>query len=358
MRIAILGDGAAEQAWFVALAARADLEVVRVADPDAPADVLILGGPVADRADILRRAPADGPVVVCPHPPGPDDSAYLQASGRVVPDLPLRLHPGVDRLRDALADGSLGEFRSVVHRVAAPGGDLLDAFARGVDVLRALLGDFETLTASGDPEGPDPRHDLTVRLRSRDGRLAELRATSGPEPAAHLTVTGANGSLSLAYDAAATTHARLMRRPGDDPGETFAWSPHVAMLEALGTPAAPTLDDGIRAMELTEAARRSLRRRRTVDVRPAPLSEEAAFKASMATNGCLLLLGSVVLFTLASTARGLGFESAASLVYVIPLALVAFLAIALTMKPAGAPGGASPGGIIRTPDVERNDVGR
>ncbi|WP_337177213.1 hypothetical protein [Paludisphaera sp.] len=350
MRIAILGDGAAERAWFDALNGRDGLEVARVDDPDGPADVLILGGPVADRVDYTRRVPADGPTVVCLHPPGPDDTAYLQASGRVVPDLPTRLHPGVARLRSALADGSLGEFRSVVHHLPAPDGDLLAAFARGVDVLRALLGDFEALTASGDPEGPDPRHDLMVRMRSRDGRLAEFRATSDPEAPSHLTTTGADGSLILSLGHGAATIDDLRHRPGDETVETYAWSPQVALLEALKSPAAPTLDDGIRSMELTDAARRSLRRRRTVDVRPAPLSEEAAFKSSMATAGCFLLLGSVALFTLASAARALGFLWAAKLAYVIPLALAAYLLIAWLMRPAGAPGDASPAEAARVPD--------
>lgn len=352
MRIAILGDGAAERAWFDALNGRDGLEVARVDDPDEPADVLILGGAVADRVDYTRRAPADGPIVVCLHPPGPDDTAYLQASGRVVPDLPTRLHPGVALLRGTLVDGSLGEFRSIVHHVPAPDGDLLAAFARGVDVLRALLGDFETLTASGDPEGPDPRHDLMVRMRSRDGRLAEFRATSDPDASSHLTATGADGSLILSFGHSAATLDDLRRRPGDETVETYAWSPHLALLDALGTPSAPTLDDGIRAMELTDAARRSLRRRRTVEVRPAPLSEEAVFKSSMATAGCFLLLGSVALFTLASAARALGFTWAANLANLIPLALAAYLLIAWSMRPAGSPGETSSAGAVRATDDE------
>ena len=81
-------------------------------------------------------------------------------------------------------------------------------------------------------------------------------------------------------------------------------------------------------MELTAAARRSLRLRRTVEVRPAPLTEEAAFKASMATAGCLLLLGTVVLLAFAGAARAMGFDSAAKAAWIVPFALAAFLAVA------------------------------
>lgn len=322
MRIAILGDGAAERAWFEALRARDGLDVVRATEGETAADVLVLGGPPAARADVLRRATIAGPLVICLHPPGPDDLAYLQASGRVVPDLPMRLHPAVDRLREALADGTLGECRSILYQVTAPEGDLLDAFARSVDVLRALLGEFESVTASGDPEGPEPEYDLMVRLRSRSGRLAELRISRDAEPTARLTAVGSTFPIH------------------DVPG----WSPHAALLEALGTPAAPTLEDGVRAMELTRAVRRSLKSRRTVDVRPAPLSAEAAFKSSMATIGCLILLGAVALFAAASAAQALGFESAAKLVYVIPPALAAFLLAAWARKPGASSEAPPPAG--------------
>lgn len=315
MRIAILGDGPAERAWFDALSPRDGLDVVRATEGEAAADVLVLGGPPAARADVLRRTTVEGPLVICLHPPGPDDLAYLQASGRVVPDLPMRLHPAVDRLREAMADGSLGESRSVLYQVPTPAGDLLDAFARSVDVLRVLLGEFDSVTASGDPEGPEPEYDLVVRLRSRSGRLAEVRISRDAGPTARLTAAGSAGSLGLSC------------------GEAPGWSPHSALLGVLGTPAAPTLEDGVRAMELTRAVRRSLKSRRTVDVRPAPLSAEAAFKSSMATIGCLMLLGAATLFAAASAARALGFDSAAKLVYVIPPALAAFLLTAWVRRP-------------------------
>ena len=73
------------------------------------------GGPLEVRGEALRRAAAEGLAIICLHPPGADSEAYYQVSlsraetgAVVVPDLPLRLHPGVARLRQAMATGELG----------------------------------------------------------------------------------------------------------------------------------------------------------------------------------------------------------------------------------------------------------
>jgi predicted dehydrogenase len=74
----------------------------------------------------------------------------------LVPDLPLRLHPGVARLQEAIATGELGAFRGIRHECPANPADgelARTTFPRMVDVVRALLGEIEALTASGDPPG-------------------------------------------------------------------------------------------------------------------------------------------------------------------------------------------------------------
>ena len=77
------------------------------------------------RGEWLRRVAAEGLPAICLHPPGDDSEAYYQVAlsreetGAVlVPDRPARLHPGVAAIRPALADGSLGVFRSL--RLEAP----------------------------------------------------------------------------------------------------------------------------------------------------------------------------------------------------------------------------------------------
>ncbi|WP_156512672.1 hypothetical protein [Planctomyces sp. SH-PL62] len=331
MRIAVIGDGEAERAWADWVRESPDHVLIATGDVDEVLsatgfDAVVVGGPIPDRAEALRRASVEGLAVVCLHPPGADALAYYHAAanvetagGVVVPDLPMRLHPGLAPLRSAIVDGSLGEFRSLRQVVpAVVGEDLVRvSFAQSIDVLRSLLGEFQTLTASGDPEGTEPAHDLVVRLRAEGGRLAELRIAPGEF--ASLGVMGSEGACDLDFDA--------------------SWDPHAAILESLQVPGGrgSTLLDGIRAMELTEAVERSLRRGRTIDLHREPMGEEARFKSLMTTAGCLVLLGAVMLFVAASAGRALGFEGAVYLAYLIPPGLVAFLALQFLRPRAATP---------------------
>src|SRR3954454_2864817 len=126
-------------------------------------DLVLVGGPLDLRGEALRRAAAEGLAIICLHPPGEDSEAYYQVAlsksetgALVVPDLPLRLHPGVAALARAMTSGDLGTFRGIRHEcsIGLRGTDLVrHAFARAVDVVRALVGEIETLTASGNPAG-------------------------------------------------------------------------------------------------------------------------------------------------------------------------------------------------------------
>ena len=83
--------------------------------------------------------------------------------------------------------------------------------------------------------------------------------------------------------------------------ELGPWDSHAAILRSLQAAIAsrgqatssepgPTLLDGTRAMELSEAVVRSLRRGRTIDLHYEAISEEASFKSIMTSTGCVLLL--------------------------------------------------------------------
>ena len=135
MKILIIGDGDDERAWADWAIEQDDLDVIAVqpgfelgspfdafsiVDLDEALatpglDAAIVGGPVEQRAEALRRAAAEGLAAVCLHPPGLDSEAFYQVAmsrhetgAVVVPDLPLRLHPGVERLRAAITDETLG----------------------------------------------------------------------------------------------------------------------------------------------------------------------------------------------------------------------------------------------------------
>jgi myo-inositol 2-dehydrogenase/D-chiro-inositol 1-dehydrogenase len=105
----------------------------------------------------------------------------------------------------------------------------------------------------------------------------------------------------------------------------------------------PNLLDGTRAMELTEATVRSLRRGRTVDLHYEPISEEANFKSIMTSTGCLILLGSLLALMIAMAGPPLGLRWTLFIPYAIPPLLAVFivmqtLRLALQRRPAGSEG--------------------
>jgi predicted dehydrogenase len=367
MKILILGDGDEELGWARWLLEhsehRLDAAFPGFSDPDlaflpAPTDTedalarpgldgVIVGGPIELRGEYLRRAAAEGLAIICLHPSGEDSEAYYQVSlsraetgAIIVPDLPLRLHPGVAALRAALVSGELGAFRSI--RLEAPSPDLdadlaRFAFARLVDVVRAMLGEIEAVTATGDPPGEHPDLELVVQLRAAEGRRAELRIRAGDVEPAELTLQGASGSLTLEFDSLLQQPAHLVRRSAahpDDRRELPPWDPYEAIVSVLEASSPqqsdaalprPNLLDATRAMELAEATSRSLRRGRTVDLYYETISEEANFKSVMTSTGCMILLAALFILPLALAGPSLGLGWTLFIPYVILPVLVIFV---------------------------------
>jgi myo-inositol 2-dehydrogenase/D-chiro-inositol 1-dehydrogenase len=369
MNVLILGDGEEELAWaqwvvgrpdhrldaafpgfldsaMAGIATARDLEDA-LARPGL--DAVIVGGPLESRGEWLRRAAVEGFAIVALHPPGPDSEAYYQVAlsreetgATIVPDLPLRLHPGIKILRQALSSGELGSFRGLRFEATstAIGSSLVRVgFARAVDAIRAILGEIDALTATGDPPGEDPDLDLVVQLRSAGSLRAEIRIRSEPSADSRLVLQGSLGSLTLQIEAGPSRKARLLRRDGShahEPVDLPDWDPHEAILAVLASSTArvgagelpgPNLLDGTRAMELSEAANRSLRRGRTVEMHYESISEEATFKSVMTSTGCLIFLASMAVLPLAMAGPPLGIAWTVYIPYLILPALVLFIVL-------------------------------
>jgi len=367
MNALILGNGAEELAWARWLLRQGAHRLVAAFPPfsdpvlagiPAPRDLddalsragieaVIVGGPLAERGEFLRRAAAEGFAVICLHPPGRDSEAYYQVAlsreetGAVfVPDMPWRLHPGVALLREAMTQAELGNLRGVRLEISAggTGQDLaVFVFARGVDVLRALVGEIEALTASGEPPGEHPDLELVVQLRSAAGLRAELRAWAGAPESVRLSLLGARGSVILEFDSNLDRPARLIRRSlgrTEESTELAPWDAHEAIFSVLvaarghrgsaGLPS-PNLLDGTRAMELTEATVRSIRRGRTVDLHYEAIDEESTFKSVMTSTGCMILLIALLIVPIALSGPPLGFPGTIYLAYVVPPILVFYV---------------------------------
>ncbi len=245
MNFLILGDGPEELAWAQAIHGHPEhtvaitcpglkaLPAIRsTADLDAAlatprVDAVVVGGWSELRSEGLRRAAAEGLAILALHPPGPNADPYYQVAlsrqetgAVVVPDLPLRLHPGFADLEKALADGRLGAFRGVRYEATfppdSPDADLLGrALPRTVDALRGLLGEVEAVNATGTPTNQQPRNSLHVHIRGPLGRHGEIRLEVGPALAhapARWVVSGAEGSLTLEHDPDLLGPSRLIQR--------------------------------------------------------------------------------------------------------------------------------------------------
>jgi predicted dehydrogenase len=392
MNVVIVGNGDEELDWARWVLEQDDLRlgaafpgfsepgmdaVARASDLDdllaRPAtDIAIVGGPIELRGEHLRRCAAEGMAVICLHPPGADSEAYYQVAlsraetgAVIVPDLPLRLHPGVATLRETMSSGALGTFRGIRLEAVAEGDgvDLVRVvFPRLVDVVRALLGEIEGLSATGDPPGDHPDLELIVQLRAAEKQRAELRIRSGHESTNRLTLSGVSGTWTLEFDSLLEQPAVLVRHSssGQPERQTLErWDPHAAIFSSLlaacgiggaALPAGgPSLHDATRAMELAEATARSLRKGRTVDLYYEPISEEASFKSVMTSTGCMLFIGSMLILPLALAGPPLGFGWTIYIAYLIPPLLVLFVilqTLRFAVRKPEEPEPASPKGAI------------
>jgi predicted dehydrogenase len=366
MNVLIVGDGPVEQRWARFVADQPGLRLAAAypalkAFPGLPGerdlddalaaaglDAAIVGGPPEIREEALRRAAGAGLAIIALMPPGPNADPFYQITlsrhetrAVVVPDLPASLHPGVDAIRAAIDKGLLGAFRELRYELAAGRDDrdlVLDAFPRAVDVIRSCLGEIEAVTATGDPPGEHPSRLLVVQLRAADSRRAEVRIVADVEAGSVLTLHGSEGSLRLEHDPDLSGPSRLIRRmprDGETATEIGPWDPHAAIFETLRRAASgdetahPDLLDGTRAMELAEAARRSLKRGRTIDLFYEEMSELGNFKSVMTGLGCGLLLSILVIVPIALAGPALGAPWTIYLAWAIPPLLVVFVLLQL-----------------------------
>lgn len=381
MNFLILGDGTEEKAWAEAIeksssdqciaaypafldSVDATTKVPRDLDDalaTAGVEAALVGGEPEFRAEVLRRVAAEGLPAICLHPPGPDSEAYYQVAmsraetGAVlVPALAGRCHPGVVALRDSFASGFLGDLRNVKYEatVTSSNGDLVrDVFARAVDLVRSILGEIEAVNATGDPPGVRPETELVVQLRGSQSRRAEVRLSVGEPTPVRLAVTGTHGSSTLEFGLDLTEPARLVIT-GNDRRESIRdfgpWDAKADLLSVLtdavaGRSVHPDLADGTRAMEISEAVSRSLRRGRTVELHYEEISEQGTFKSVMTSVGCLVLLSILFVLPLALAGPALGIGWTIYLAYFIPPVLVGFILLQLlrfaTRGPASPPEG-------------------
>jgi predicted dehydrogenase len=312
---------------------------------DPAIEAVIVASDPNERPLHLRRAVQSERHVLCVHPP--DDTpeiAYEAAMMQkdtdflLMPLLPEALHPAFRRLtefvrRPVSAEKGAdfpGAFRLLEIERGAAGAvlDGLEIAGRkptfpGWDVLHQLGGEISEVSGFAEEEDPPPDAPVVLSGRFQKGGLFQMTLLPfQPDPRWRFTLIGAAGRAELLFPLGWEGPAFLDWR--DASGETHEeswdpWEPWPTLVEVFesawkqGTqkntkqdrlyaesdpqPLLPSLtwQDSLRALELDDAARRSIERRRANLLEYPEANEEVGFKGTMTLAGCGLFWGVLLL---------------------------------------------------------------
>jgi predicted dehydrogenase len=312
-----------------------ELEEV-LADPSVEA--VIVAGPLSVRSAQLRRALQSERHVLCVYPSddSPDtayEAAMIQGDTRraLLPLFKRCLHPGVARLADlagASPPDGLGEPRLLVTEWRSTG-DILAVSGGGDkpsipgwDVLRRIGGEIaEVFGYASGPELTPGAPALLAGVFTHGGLFQVTFLPESSNDECSITIYGSRGEARFSLPTGWLGPAHLSwhgDRSSNDEENWPAWSPWlplvaafedaVAQTEAAGSMRAsgPTWHDATRGLELDDAARRSVERRRASTLEYQEATEEASFKGTMTLVGCGMLWGMILLLILSHWVPQLG----------------------------------------------------
>lgn len=228
----------------------------------------------------------------------------------LAPIFPLRAHPLVAKLAKLVREGELGP---VLHlqlerRLMPESGRLLAAeqvdraFLADADLLRVLGGEYDQVTAlrSGDPTVGFSLASVTLAGAGKPQAVWSASVATDGQPSWILTVLGERGTAMLSGDPDRQALTFDVRR-GDStsPSESMSAADGRELLTLTEVAFAsgnqsPNWTELTRLFDWLDATRRSLRRRRTIDLHFEELSERSQFKSQMTAIGCGVLIFTLV----------------------------------------------------------------
>lgn len=192
----------------------------------------------------------------------------------------------------------------------------------GWDVLRLLGGEVAEVMALSPGEELERDRPLLITGRFLDGLMFQGSLLPGRvEPSLMIHLQGSQGEIRLEFPTGWPGEARLTYRDqeGQEQAEEWeAWNPWPALVEVLDQrlgkknrepgreESSLSWNDAIRALELDDAARRGVARRRASTLDHQEVTEEATFKGAMTLVGCGLLWISLMLLILSVWVPWLG----------------------------------------------------
>ncbi len=277
-------------------------------------DAVIVSGDEDQALPPARQLAAAGcPLVVIPSPGQSSAFAYelsLVRDDNLVPLYPLlphRLDPAAARLqreiRDLAAAGNLRQLR-LERIISTPDGlletrrDVEPCLLPDADLLRWLGGSFTQVTAIHQGHEGDRFATAQVSLAGNDAIDTTWILSTGPRPEWQLTARTADGQIVLEHRDGVSRILRDGQPVEPDNGTTQStdsdWTAQLAdaiaaFLQADTDQQTAAWTDFTRAHEIVDGHRRSIRRRRTIDLHFETLSERSQFKTQMAAMGCGVL---------------------------------------------------------------------
>lgn len=290
------------------------------------------GGWSEARAEAVRALVQAGRTLLVSHPAELSmlwawelEMIRQDAGGLLVPLLPERLHPYVQRLRTMLeaalaAAGPLGQVESLVfeRRVAERHRDrVLTWLARDADLVRAIVGEPARIAALGVAPDAEPSawNSLTVGLTGSTSVPVRWQVTGGGDERLELALLCERGRVELVIPVDWSKPWQWTET--DQLGEQLWFDQAAAMLALLSGPSeggpldalAPARwSDAARAIEVADAVPRSLAKGRAVDLHQEEFSELGTFRGTMASAGCGLILLALGLLVIATLVGGIAHE--------------------------------------------------
>jgi predicted dehydrogenase len=327
------------------------------------ADAVVVGRGTAAaelRAEQLKRLATDAAALLVVHPATSSVLTYYEVdmarreSGCVVQHFnPVASHPVVADLARWVREGheAIGRVVQVScdRALAEPTREaVLGQFARDAELLQAVAGDIRSTSAIGprDPGGSYASLQVQMAVDGEASMRWSVSPASGASHGATLSLVGERGTITLLLppDAASGAGWELCTDAGagSETHSLAAWDPARASIESLaaaiasvaaeGAAAASTWDVATEAMEVADAAELSLQKGKSIDVHHQKLTEQLAFRGTMAALGCgVLTLGLAVLVVM-TLLGGVEAVWGAPLVPYWPLVLFGLLAVFLLLQ--------------------------
>lgn len=340
-----------------------DLEEI-LADPSI--DAIIVAGPLADRPALLRRALQSERHVLCVHPADKTPEIAYEAGmirqdvrRALVPLLPESLHPAILRLAEYIERGAapstsaIGSFRLLEIERAATGEALtnLDHVGTkpsfpGWDVIRRLGGEVAEVSAFAALDELEPGAVVLLAGRfERGGLFQTTLLPNQPDERWRLTVVGERGRVELLLPQGWDGPAQLGWREADGAyREEYwdrwdAWPTLLERFEAAVAEGEKSLDwqEETRALELDDAARRSVQKRRASLLEYPEASEEVGFKGTMTLVGCAMLWLVILLLIVSRWSPMVGWLIVPLLAVFLGLQFLRYAVLAKEEKEKGTP---------------------